>query len=186
MHFDRWNTSTQTTSTYQPCQLNPPLTTPSSTYSNRNAHTSSTKHHTRGRLTLDLVFYALTIATSPTTNYSFERLVKAKVLCTLQLVHLLEESLCAFLPFFLSWWIKHERCWPIRLTLQVLLPFILTKCYQLTLMSSTHTATLQSALPNLPATSSIFLFTSPQCFRNRHRFWTFILCHYNIRFVVIN
>ena len=151
MHFDRRNTSTQTTSTYQPCQLNLPITTPSSRHSNRNVHTSSTKHHPHGRLTLDLVFYALTIATLLTTNYSFEKLVKGKVLCTLQLVHLLEVTLCAFLPFFLLRWIKHEKVLTNTPNITSVTSFHLGK------ISSTHIATLQSALPNLPATSSIFL-----------------------------
>ena len=53
-------------------------------------------------------------------------------------------------------------------------------------VSSSLITTLQSSLPCLPATLCIFLFTSPQCFRNCHWFWTFLLRHDYIRFVVVD
>ena len=53
-------------------------------------------------------------------------------------------------------------------------------------MSVSHINRLQTAIPHLPSTTAIFLFTSPEALRNRNNFSLFLLCNHHIKFVVID
>ena len=53
-------------------------------------------------------------------------------------------------------------------------------------MSPSHLQSLQRSLTKLPSHCSTFIFTSPQCFRNRHHFRNFLFVHRLIRFVVVD
>ena len=53
-------------------------------------------------------------------------------------------------------------------------------------MSPSHLDKLQTSLIRLPPNVSTFIFTSPQCFHNRHRFRNYLLLNNLIKFVVVD
>ena len=58
--------------------------------------------------------------------------------------------------------------------------------YHLDEMSPSLLQNLQTSLTRLPPTVSTFIFTSPQCFHNRHQFRNFLFQKRLIRFVVVD
>ena len=53
-------------------------------------------------------------------------------------------------------------------------------------MSPSHLYKLQTSLIRLPPNLSTFIFTSPQCFCNWHRFCNYLFAHNLIKFVLVD